>query len=195
MRTVRRQLFVIFALLLFLEAPDTALAHREDYIDETLVFETVEQGAIEPEYWFDYGHRSDTGTDFTRHNIALEYGITRYWMLDGRATIERVSGSNAVFDSGRLETRYRFFEEGTLPIDIALSGELNLRRRENGSYQYGVEPRLILSKDFGKLNLTVNLAEELPLNRGDAAFEIAATTDHDAWINHKVCSTVLCGWF
>jgi len=30
-----------------------ALAHREDYIDETLVFQTLEEHAVEPEYWFD----------------------------------------------------------------------------------------------------------------------------------------------
>src|SRR5215472_9784610 len=56
------------------------LAHREDYIDETLVFQTVQQHAVEPEYWFDYGTRP--GTDFTRHHVALEYGITSHLMLD-----------------------------------------------------------------------------------------------------------------
>jgi hypothetical protein len=58
--------------LLLLLGIGSAHAHREDYIDETLVFQTVEKGAIEPEYWFDYGHRGDTDTYFQRHNLAFE---------------------------------------------------------------------------------------------------------------------------
>src|SRR5262245_32178722 len=77
------------------------LAHREDYIDETLVFQTVQQHAVEPEYWFDYGTRQ--GTDFTRHHVALEYGITSHLMLDGRATLDDPNNNNANFDSARCK--------------------------------------------------------------------------------------------
>jgi hypothetical protein len=75
--------------------------------------------------------------------------------------------------------RYRFGEEGDRPVDIALSGEVNTRRLENGHYQYGVEPRLILSKDFAKLNLTLNVAEELPVNRAAPSAEIASGVRYD----------------
>jgi hypothetical protein len=71
----------------------TALAHREDYIDETLVFQTLEEHAVEPEYWFDYGTRPEA--DFTRHNVALEYGITDHLMIDGRATVDDPDSGNA----------------------------------------------------------------------------------------------------
>jgi hypothetical protein len=89
----------------------TASAHREDYIDETLVFQTVEKGAIEPEYWFDYGHRGDSDTYFQRHNLAVEYGLTDHLMIDARVTVDHPENRSTNFDSGRIETRYRFGEE------------------------------------------------------------------------------------
>jgi hypothetical protein len=155
-----------------------ALAHREDYIDETLVFQTLEEHAVEPEYWFDYGTRPEG--DFNRHNVALEYGITDHLMIDGRATVDNPDNGNANFDSARLETRFRFAEEGDWPVDVALSAEVNTRRLENGHYQYGLEPRLVLSKDLGRLNFTLNVAEELPVNRGAPSVELASGVRYNA---------------
>jgi hypothetical protein len=155
-----------------------ARAHREDYIDETLVFQTLEEHAVEPEYWFDYGTRPEG--DFNRHNVALEYGITDHLMIDGRATVDNPDNGNANFDSARLETRFRFTEEGDWPIDLALSAEVNTRRLENGHYQYGLEPRLVLSKDLGRLNFTLNVAEELPVNRGAPSVELASGVRYNA---------------
>lgn len=157
-----------------------AFAHREDYIDETLVYQTLEREEFEPEYWFDFGRRFDTGNNFTRHNFAAEYGFTDHWMVDGRVTAEKEDGRSFSFDSGRLETRYRFYEEGTLPVDIALSVEVNTERDEANVLRFGIEPRLILSKDFGKLNLTLNLAEEIPVDSRREAFNISSGFRYDA---------------
>lgn len=164
------------AFLFLLLCASGAFAHREDYIDETLVFVTLDRGEIEPEYWFDVG--SVDSDQFTRHHLALEYGITDHWMIDGRVTGLEEHGFH--LDSSRLETRYRFFDEGTLPLDIALSGEINTHRDEQGHQIFGIEPRLILSKDFGKLNLTVNLAEEIPFSRDHPSFEIRGGWRYDA---------------
>ncbi|HEY8668387.1 MAG TPA: hypothetical protein VIL86_17180 [Tepidisphaeraceae bacterium] len=153
------------ASLLLVVFPARALAHRDDYIDETLVFLTLERHETEAEYWLDFGRNSEKGRDFLRHNVAAEFGITDHWMVDGRATAIHELGDGFDFDSGRFESRYRFFDEGTLPIDIAISGEANMEREEDGSYLCGLEPRLILSRDFGEaVNLTLNLQEEFPLN-------------------------------
>jgi len=112
--------------------------------------------------------------DFTRHNVTLEYGITSHLMVDGRATVDNPDNGEASFDSARFEMRQRFAEEGDWPIDIALSAEANTRRLENGHYQYGLEPRLVLSKDFANLNFTLNVAEQLPVNRGAPSVELAS---------------------
>ncbi len=157
-------------LFIFLLNSPSAFAHREDYLNETLVFVTLEKGEIEPEYWFDLGRHSDTKIDFIRHHVAVEYGITDQWMVDGRVTLEDEEHEKPDFKSGRFETRYRFGEEGENPIDVAISGEVNTERDEEGSQQPGIEPRLILSKDFDQLNLTLNLPLEILLDSGSTEF-------------------------
>jgi hypothetical protein len=171
--TLSRKFPTVLFLLLF---SSDAFAHREDYIDETLVFATLGRGEIESQYWFDVG--SEDSNRFTRHHIALEYGLTDHWMIDGRVSGLDEDGFH--LDSSRLETRYRFFNEGTLPIDIAVSGELNTDRDEQGHQIVGIEPRLILSKDFGKLNLTTNLAEEFPFTRHRPSLELRGGWQYDA---------------
>ena len=166
---------LIGVLLIFLcNYSSPLLAHREDYIDETLVYETLEKGEVEPEYWLDFGYESDTDSDknigFLRHNFALEYGLTQHWMIDGRGTIRNMKDKKITFESGRFETRYRFFDEGTEPIDVAISLEANTEQDEHGRQQPAIEPRLILSRDFKKLNLTLNLPEEVFLKTGELAF-------------------------
>src|SRR5262249_54550119 len=100
-------------------------------------------------------------------------------MIDGRATMDDPNNNNVNFDSARLEIRSCFAEEGDWPIDVAVSAEANTRRLENGHYQYGLEPRLILSKDFAKLNFTLNVAEELPVNGGAPSLEVASGARYD----------------
>ena len=150
-----------------------ALAHRDDYLDETLVYLTLEKKEIEPEYWIDAGYKQDeeSGKEgFLRHNFALEYGITNRWMVDARGTIKNIEDKKTLFDSGRFETRYRFFEEGAKPIDVAISAEANTERDEHGKMQPAIEPRFIFSKDYKDLNFTANLPEKIFLRSGELAF-------------------------
>ena len=143
------RIFAILLILVVLHARQ-ASAHRDDYIDETLVYLTLERSELEAEYWFDYGKRSGERSDFYRHNTAFEWGITDSWMVDGRVTAISQGEQGTDFDSARLESRYRFLDEGVLPVDVAASFEVNSERKSDGSTTVGVEPRLILSKDFGE---------------------------------------------
>ena len=161
----------IISSLSFIE---TAFAHRDDFIDETLVYLTLEKGEIEPEYSYDYGRKDDPNLEgrisFSRHNFALEYGITEKWMLDSRITMEDVEHKSPEFESARFETRFRFYEEGERPIDMALSAEVNTERNEDDDLVFGIEPRLIFSRDFNRLNLTLNLPLEIKVDSNDPAF-------------------------
>lgn len=161
-----------FPLLLLLLCTQRASAHRDDYINETLVYLTLERSELEAEYWLDRGWRSGDRNDFTRHNAALEWGLTDHWMVDGRVTA--ISDDKTNFDSARLESRCRFGDEGTFPVDIAVSFEVNSERESDGSSNVGIEPRVILSKDFGEqLNVTGNLSEEILLDSGTSEFLFA----------------------
>lgn len=180
MRRFRKPLWAILvAPFLLFGAPPAARAHRDDYLDETLVYLTLHRHELEPEYWIDFGRLSDGGYGLTHHHFAAEYGITEHWMVEGRGTIETRKAREPGFETGRIETRYRFSEEGNLPVDIAVSGEINTARDEIGRREIGAELRLILSKDFGKSNLTLNLAQELPLHRGASEFIPALGFRHE----------------
>ncbi len=152
-------------------------AHKADYIDDTLVFETLESGEAEPEYFLDVGRRDgDRRTRFQRHTLAFEYGLTEHWMIDARASFDRDSGDTLGFDNFHIESRYRFSDEGQLPVDLAISAELFWE----GSDIFGIAPRLILSKDFGALNLTLNLTEEIELQPvSNTAFQLGFGTRYD----------------
>lgn len=167
----RARIFAMLVLSLLWCARE-ASAHRDDYINETLVYLTLERGEIEAEYWLDGGWRQAERKEFTRHNSAIEWGITDHWMVDGQATA--ISDDRTNFDSARVESRYRFLDEGAVPVDIAVSFEVNSEREPDGSTTVGIEPRVILSRDYGDdLNLTANLAEEIPLDSGTSAFLVA----------------------
>lgn len=175
--SLRRWLLVASAICL-LSTPGAAWAHRDDYLDETLVYLTLEHSELEPEYWLDYGRRPDAAEPgatehFFAHNLALEYGISDRWMVDGRATVDSPEGGATELESGRLETRLRFGEEGSRPVDVAISGEMNWERDEDGTASLGIEPRLVLSKDLlDRLNLTLNLSEEVPLDEHDPSLHV-----------------------
>lgn len=179
MNKIQRKILLLSLVVAALR-PTISFAHREDYLDETLVYQTLERAEFEPEYWFDFGWQRDTDTDFMRHHLSAEYGITDHWMIDGRATMIKEEAERLRFDSARFETRYRFSEEGTHPVDIAISGEFNAERDEAGVDRLGIEPRLILSRDFDKLNLTLNLSEEIPFDSRQPEFLIAAGFRYDA---------------
>jgi len=152
-----------------------AWPHRDDYLDETSVYLTLGQGELEPEYWLDYGHDREEEEHFLRHHAALEWGITEHWMVDGRTTLKDTVHGGVSFDGGRVETRYRFAEENAHFLDLAVSAEMNWERDEEGDLVGGLEPRLIVSKDFREtLNLTLNLSEEFPFDSEKPSFKLAA---------------------
>lgn len=164
----------LILILLSNISAEQALAHRDDYLDETVVFLTLGQDELEVEYWFDYGWDQMESNHFFRHHAAVEWGITEYWMVDGRLTVKDVLHEGTEFDGGRLETRYRFGEENEYPVDFAVSAEFNWERNDRGTIVEGLEPRIIFSKDFhDKLNLTLNLSEEFPFDSGSPAFLIS----------------------
>lgn len=69
--------------------------------------------------------------------------------------------------------------EGTLPVDVAISAELNNEQAEE-ERNWGIEPRLILSRDFAKANVTVNLAEEVGLSSHETSFDPSLAMRYDA---------------
>jgi len=159
-------------MVLFCHAPPSLLAQAADYLGDTHVYDTPAKGELEPEYWFDYGRRRDVSKDFTRHWAMLEYGITERWMAELRGQFGRESGESLRFEKGELETRWRLGEKGAAFLDAASFLELEIEHEEDED-ELAIEPGLIISRDFGRLNLTANLSYEVPFESGSGSFHSA----------------------
>lgn len=141
-----------------------AYAHRDDYINETFVFETLGAGEFEPEVWYDHLPAQEGSGPVERYAAAFEYGITPRFMVDAFAGWLDPSGGDASFSRFRAEARTRFGEEGDRAVDVAASFEVEYERgpeelsAPRAERAWLLTPRLVLSRDFGRqLNATLNL--------------------------------------
>ena len=168
---MRVQVWIVAISLIF---PAVAEAHRDDYIDETFVYMTLEKGAFEMEFW---GEARGTQEHTTEgwYTMAFENGITSRWTLDAAGQMVH-KGSGLQFGRFRSETRYRFANEGEWPLDLAVSAEYEFEAEaaSGGETDQTLTPRLVLSKDLTpKLNTTVNLDCPVSLTGGGLSFAYA----------------------
>jgi hypothetical protein len=142
--------------------PRPASAHRDDYIDETFVYQTLARHELELEGWADI--RGGRGRPWVGvYTAAFEAGITERWMVDGALQAHH-DANELGFERARAETRYRFADEGTWPVDVAASLEYELERTGSGDLEHTVTPRLVLSRDLiADINTTLNLDFPLTL--------------------------------
>jgi hypothetical protein len=155
-------------------SPGIAVAHRDDYIDETFVYTTLGAGESELELW---GEVRDTANHHTQgwYTTAMEQGITSRWTLDAAAQWVR-EGGDVKFGRLRAETRYRFADEGQWPLDLGVSAEYELETNvaTGGQTDHTLTPRLIVSKDLTpRLNTTLNFDFPIALAEGRASFSYA----------------------
>src|SRR2546428_2656307 len=80
LRIARRGSLPLGIFLLVWTSP--AFGHRDDYLNETFVFQTIEKGEFEPELWIDAGRGRERSGGFRAYAAAFEYGITGHWMVD-----------------------------------------------------------------------------------------------------------------
>ena len=157
-----------------LMAAPQALAHRDDYLDETFVYQTVESGELELEAWAET-HHPLAGPNIFVSTLSVECGLTSRWMADVAFQWDHPQGARTVFGRFRAETRYRFSEEGRKAVDLAISSEYELVRLGNGlPDEQELSPRLILSKDlWPKLNTTLNLDFPYEFSSREISFSYA----------------------
>ena len=151
-----RQVAVLALFLLSFRA--SASAYRDDYLNETLVYRTVDRGTTEFENWFDLEQPRSEST-FFRYALTLEQGVTDHFMLSALIALDTVrDGFN--YGRSRVEARYRFGEENPNGISVATSLELEddqLERSDN------LIARVVLNRDFKDFNVTLNLLPQFEL--------------------------------
>lgn len=155
------------ALLCVLILPATATAHKEDYLDETFVYQTMEEGVLELEYRTRYFDRSDDReTDnYWNNSLFVEYGLTDRTMVEIRSAWGTHESDNQ-FAGGFAQLRHRFGEEGEYFIDPAFAIEYETERKD-GKLDDFISGVLILSKDINDFNITMNYAKPYALGDGE----------------------------
>ena len=136
----------------------SASAYRDDYLNETLVYRTVDRGTTEFENWFDLEQPPSEST-FFRYALTLEQGVTDHFMLSALIALDTArDGFN--YGRSRIEARYRFGEENPDGISVATSLELEDDQLERSD---DLVARFVLTRDFKNFNVTLNLLPQFEL--------------------------------
>jgi hypothetical protein len=114
-----------------------------------------------------------------RLQTEFEYGITDRLELGLYLVLANDAGGPLAFDGIKQRLRYRLAEEGELPVDIGLYGEIAEFHDE-----LEFEEKLILSKRFGKLRVMTNLWFEESLEHYED--ELEATFHPTAGVTGEV---------
>jgi hypothetical protein len=151
------------AALTLLLAAAPARADRRAY---TTTYEavTAPKGELDVEMWSSYAHEGELldgpASRGFRNMLELEYGITDRWdmalynMFDAITSGDTASGYAGL----KLETRYRPSDRGEWPVDPVFYLELQQLFRGDARQTY--EAKLILARDFGKVNVAANVSVE-----------------------------------
>lgn len=142
-------------------------AHVRDYLD-TYSPATLERGRAEVELWTDR-RNPDNGDGYWVHQTEVEYGVTDRYTLGLYGVFVDGQGFSAV----KVENRYRPVVPASWPLKTAFYLEFQKAngRKENNE----IEGKVLLAKDWGRWNLTVNPILELEESReanGDTSWEL-----------------------
>jgi hypothetical protein len=165
MRRFAPSTLVILLAVLCL-APLAAWADHGEYF-ETYGYFTAAKGELEIELWNEFfsSRRQDTEEEHAGHQLSIEYGITDRWMAEIYAELhDNPTGQGLQYTRTKLETRYRLGDYSRKGINTALY--LEYEKSALAAESDELEGKIILSKDFGDLNLSANAIFARDLERG-----------------------------
>jgi hypothetical protein len=162
-----RQIAIITGILLI--SASVARADRRAFV-HTYEYMTAPKGATELELWntqsrSEFGNRGASGFDL---QLELEHGITDRWDIALYQVLAQVDAADPAqseslhFASTRVETRYRFAERGELPVNVLVYFEVG---KQFGETRWEIEPKLVLSRDFGKTSVSLNIIPEIEVEK------------------------------
>ena len=156
---------IVLALVVLLLASSAARADRRSYV-WTYEYQTKPPGGVELEHYMtaktgDLDAKSMTSWE---HRVELEIGLTDRWDFSIYQIFNQPPGGAFHYDSFQLRTRYRLGEAGQWFADPLLYFEY--RRPQNLTSPNKAEGKLILARDFQKVNVAVNLIEQVKFAPG-----------------------------
>lgn len=146
----------------------------------TYPYQTLPQGTLELEHYLDAGMNGWENPDAIpperdwtrvnwRHQVEFEYGITDRLDFGFYNVFSQAPYGNFRYDGVKLRSRYRFAEQGQLPVDPAIYLEVAYLGEE-----VKTEEILILSKRIGRLEIAFNAKVEQAYNLRDKEWEFEA---------------------
>jgi hypothetical protein len=151
---LRIRLFALPLIFLAVAAPDTSADWRS-YV-WTYEYQTVERGMAEFESYFTI---SAPDIDSLEDNTAveqlleLEVGMSERFDFGFYQQFEQEPGRSLSYQGYKLRFRYRFGEKGTYILDPLAYFEY---KGKPDFSEHGIEFKLILARDFGPNNISVN---------------------------------------
>lgn len=144
---------VAAAVLLLL--PAAARADRR-YYGETYNAVTAPPGGLDVELWSTLHQAAKDGSElqFWRHQVELETGITSRWDVALYNVFDAVQGQSTQYQATKVETRYRLSDYGAWFVDPVLY--LEARKEWIEDKPFALEGKVILGKDIGPLNFSLN---------------------------------------
>jgi hypothetical protein len=162
---------VTLAAAALIALPTASRADRR-YYGETYNAVTAPKGSLDAELWSTYYEppRETSGAPWLwRHQLELETGITDRWDVAVYGVARQIESQDLEFEAVKLETRYALAAPGTWFVDPVLYFEA--QKSFVDDKPWSIEEKLILGKDVGRLNLSLNLASEQEFEGGDTEVE------------------------
>lgn len=167
MRQAKGILFIFSFVFLF--ATGSTWAHTRRYVFNE-EYRTIPQGEFEIESWvkLKVPNQQRSNVNSFEYQEELEYGLTDRWTVANYQIWEtknkRDKDDSTVYKGSKIETKYRIGEKGKYWVDPLLY--LEWVRDERARNENKFEEKLILSKDFGKLNFNFNQVIESAAGSG-----------------------------
>jgi hypothetical protein len=158
------------------------------YYGETYTAVTAPPGGLDVELWstLHRAPRSGGALQFWRHQLELETGITSRWDVAVYNIWDRVQGDSLRYQATKLETRYRLSDYGQWIVDPVVYFEA--RKEWIEDKPLALEGKLILGKDVGSLNVSVNALYEIefiPAGGGrehELGYAVGASYELTPWV-------------
>lgn len=160
-----RNLLFAITLVNLLCAGDT-FADRRKYV-WTYQYATIAPDASELEF---YQTTRLAASNKWEYRIELEHGLTPKWDLSIYQIFAQNENDNLKWDAFQIRTRYRLAEPGRFPLDPLLYLEYN--RKTDLKLPNKAEVKLVLSRDFDRLNLAINPLYEIFWAPGEPKHEV-----------------------
>ncbi len=161
------QKLMLIALIIVIAVPSVQ-ADRRKY---AWAYQThiIAPDATEFEF-YQTGKQNSGKSDEWEYRFEIEQGISPKFDFSVYQFFTQTEGSPIKWDAFQFRGRYRFGLAGEVPFDPVFYIEYK-RKLENKSSQNKIETKLLVGKDFNKLNISINPVHEYLWADGYASYQ------------------------